>query len=40
LEYLDEYTSREETRLEVLGSRMLKRVTGAKQEELTGGWNN
>jgi hypothetical protein len=40
LEYLDGYTSREETRLEVLGNRMLKRIIGAKNEELRGGWNN
>jgi hypothetical protein len=35
LEYLDECTSREETRLEVLQNRMLSRILRPEKEEVT-----
>jgi hypothetical protein len=38
LEYLDGYTSREETK--VLGNGMLKRIIAAKKKGLTRGWSN
>jgi hypothetical protein len=40
LKYLDEYTSKGETRLEVLRDRMLMRIMESKEKELTGGWRN
>jgi hypothetical protein len=40
LEYLDEYTSKEEMRLEVLGNRKLKTIIELKEKELRGGWRN
>jgi hypothetical protein len=40
LKYLDEYTSKGETRLEVLGDRMLMRIMESKEKELTGGRRN
>jgi hypothetical protein len=40
LKYIDKYTSNEETRLEVLGDRMLMRIMESKEKELTGEWRN
>jgi hypothetical protein len=40
LKYFDEYTSNEETTIEVLGDRMLMRIMESKEKELTGGWRN
>jgi hypothetical protein len=40
LKYLDEYTPKEETRLEGLGDRMLMRIIESKEKELTGGGRN
>jgi hypothetical protein len=37
LKYIDEYTSKEEMRLEVLGDRVLMRIMESKEKELTGG---
>jgi hypothetical protein len=40
LKYLDEYKSKEQRRLEVLGGRMLMRIMESKEKELTGGGRN
>jgi hypothetical protein len=40
LKYLDEHTSKEQTRLEALGGRLLMRIMESKEKELTGGGRN
>jgi hypothetical protein len=40
LKHLYEYTSKEETRLEALGDRMLMRIMESKEQQLTGGGRN